>query len=164
MDWVLMAEIGSPHGLRGWVRLNSYTSPLPALTNYCQFQCDQLSDPLKVRSYGQSGRHLIASFENCNDRDAAEQLRGKQLKVHSSALPETAPGEYYWHQLIGLEVHTHAGKALGYVSHLLPTARHDVLAVKDGDNEQLIPWLPAPLNIEVNLEAHRLCLDWEAEY
>jgi 16S rRNA processing protein RimM len=79
-------------------------------------------------------------------------------------LPEPDEGEYYWRDLIGLKVETEQGIALGVVDYLLETGANDVLVVKDGDKERLIPFLQGQFVKNINLESGMMIVDWDPEF
>ena len=79
-------------------------------------------------------------FSDCNDRDAAEALKGIEIGVYRDQLPESAADEYYWRDLVGLQVITQDNRVLGIVDHLLETGANDVLVVK-GEEELLVPFI-----------------------
>ena len=106
---------------------------------------------------------MLARLDGVNDRDAAMALRGSQIVVPRSALPNIGPDEYYWAQLTGLSVETMTGELLGQVTGLLETGANDVLVVK-GDRERLIPYVPEQFVKRVDLVAGVIQVDWDPEF
>ncbi len=88
---------------------------------------------------------------------------GSEIAIARAQLPDAAPGEYYWADLVGLEVVTLEGRHLGRVDHLMETGAHDVLVVK-GEQTVLIPYVPEQVVLEVDLEAGRMQVDWDPDY
>lgn len=86
-----------------------------------------------------------------------------EIGVSRDQLPATAPGEYYWSELQGLEVITVEGESLGTVDHLLETGANDVLVVK-GERERLIPFVMDQVVTEVDLEHGLIRVDWDKEF
>ena len=109
------------------------------------------------------GKGVIARLENCSDRDQALALMGFEIGICRDQLPGTAPGEYYWTDLQGLEVVTLQGEPLGRVDHLIETGAHDVLVVT-GDRERLIPFVLQQVVISVDLEAGVIRVDWDKDF
>lgn len=86
-----------------------------------------------------------------------------EIGVRRDQLPDTAPGEYYWRDLIGLAVVTRQGEPLGKVDHLLETGANDVLVVA-GERERLIPFVPGPIVTQVDLQAGVIEVDWDKDF
>ena len=103
-------------------------------------------------------------MEGVSDRTAAEQMRGVFVGAPRSALPATRKDEYYWADLIGLEVVNQHEQSLGKVLGLIETPANDVLRVGDGENtERLLPFVAAVV-VDVDLSARRVRVDWEADW
>jgi 16S rRNA processing protein RimM len=107
--------------------------------------------------------YLLACLEGVDDRTGAEALMGLDVAVLREEMPEAEDDEFYWDDLIGLEVVNVQGEALGQVAGLLETGANDVLQVRDGDQERLIPFVDAVIQ-QVDLEAGRLVVDWGLDY
>jgi len=86
-----------------------------------------------------------------------------EIGVRRDQLPPAAPGEYYWHDLLGLDVVDLHGEALGRVDHLLETGANDVLVVQ-GERERLIPFVPGKVVMRVDLEGGVIQVDWDKEF
>lgn len=159
-----MGRIAAPYAVKGWVKVQPYTEYLESLLDYPVWRLGkggswQLYRVLDGRPHG---RFLLAQLEGVGDRDAAQRLRGMDVAVARDELPELSEGEYYWADLVGLEVVSVAGLSLGRVEGLIETGAHDVLRV-GGERERLIPFT-APIVLEVDLSARFIRVDWEAEY
>jgi 16S rRNA processing protein RimM len=83
--------------------------------------------------------------------------------VLRSQLPAPAPNEFYWADLVGLEVETLAGRRLGRVRELFETPAHDMLVVS-GERDWLIPCVLGPIVKSVDLDAGRIRVDWDPEF
>ncbi len=101
------------------------------------------------------------------DRDAAEALRGSLIGVPREALPSTGQGEYYWADLIGLEVVNTRNQILGRVLGLIETSGNAVLRVgkseDDAEQERLLPFVESVV-LDVDLSTQRLCVNWEIDW
>ena len=106
---------------------------------------------------------ITAKLEGIDDRTGAEMLRGCDVAVTREALGEAGEGEYFWVDLEGLEVVNRQGESLGRVDGLTRGGGADVLVVKGEDRERLIPFV-ADYVIQVDREAKRITVDWEAGY
>ena len=78
-------------------------------------------------------------------------------------MPTLQPGEYFWNDLIGLQVQNLEGEDFGRVDHLLETGANDVLVVK-GERERLIPFVMKQVIVEIDLEQGRIRVDWDKDY
>lgn len=159
---IVLGSIGAPWGVRGWVRLNSWTDPREALLGYrdIELQRDGHWQPARLLEARQQGKSLVGRLEGVDDRDAAITWRGADIGVPREALPEPGDGHWYWADLEGLSVRHRDGRELGRVAYLLATGEHDVLVVK-GERETLIPFVPETYVLNVDLAAGVIDVDWE---
>lgn len=164
--FVLLGKIVGLHGVRGELKLESYTEPRMQIFRYQPWRMRSISGESTLEGCrGRAQRKgIVAELPGVTDRDAAAALVGSEIWVARSALPMPAPGEYYWSDLEGLEVITVEGVSLGTVSHLLATGANDVLVVRNADRERLIPFLVGQFVTEVDLEAGRVTVDWDPEF
>jgi 16S rRNA processing protein RimM len=163
---VLLGRIVGVHGVRGELKLESYTEPRTQIFRYRPWLLRSASGDRQIEG-GRGrvhGKGLVAALPGVADRDAAAALAGTEVWVARSALPDPAPGEYYWSDLEGLEVATVEGVPLGRVSHLVATGANDVLVVRDAERERLIPFLVGRFVTQVDLAAGRLTVDWDPEF
>jgi 16S rRNA processing protein RimM len=159
-----MARVGVPFGVKGWIKVQLFTEALDSLLDHDHWQIghgEQWHD-FAIEDARVHGDGLVAKLQGIDDRDAAFLLRGREVAVNRDDLPEPETGEYYWSDLIGLKVVNRQGVELGQVSELMETGSHDVLVVR-GERERLIPFAAA-YGVEVDLDARRLTVDWEADW
>lgn len=164
-DTVVLGRVAGLHGVRGWIKVYSDTAPVEGIFGYRRWSL-ALGDETRVYDLEEGrtqGRRLIAKLGDVDDRDAATALVGARIGVSRDALPATAPGEYYWADLIGLEVETVDGKRLGTVTRLLETGANDVIVV-EGERERLIPWLHGRVIESVSLDERRIRVHWDPEF
>lgn len=159
-----MGRIVAPYGVRGWVKIQPQTETVDGLLSYPSWWLAQDADwqEYKVAEGRAHGTTLVARLEGCDDRDQAMMLRGLQVAVPRSALPPPENGEYYWCDLIGLQVENTRGEKLGQVEDVFATGANDVLVVR-GERERLIPFI-APVVIGVEFENSRVLVDWESDF
>lgn len=168
-EYIVVAKIGAPYGVRGWVKLHSFTEQVDSLLDYdpWYFKGAKAGDsawPIApVTEAKTHGKGLVAIFKGCDDRDAAALLNGQEIYIRRDQLPPTRKGEYYWSDLQGLEVLTTEGVSLGKVDHMLETGANDVLVVK-GERERLIPYVTGPIVKQVDLSAGTLQVDWDPDF
>ena len=164
-----MITVGRLHGafgVRGEVKLESFTDPLRAIGKYLPWTLrdargvERACESVRVR---EGGKGLIATIPGIEDKDAADALRGVDVLVPRSALPPPAPGEYYWVDLEGLRVVNVEGADFGTVSHLFSTGANDVLVAR-GERERMIPFVQPDVVKEVDFDAGTLVVDWDPEF
>lgn len=163
---VLLGRIVGVFGVRGWIKLESHTSPRTALFDYQPWTLRLRANerPLVVAEAREQGRGLVARIDGVDSREAAEALIGGEIWVARDALPPPAAGEYYWVDLENLRVRTVDGQDLGRVSHLFPTGANDVLVVRDGTRERLIPFIVDDVIRRVDFESGWIDVDWDPEF
>lgn len=175
-DFIVVGQVGAPHGVKGWVKIHSFTEHTDNLLDYQPWFLGQTPSIAKqpatqtagwqtveVLEVRELGKGLMAHFQGVDDRDAAAVLRGRLIAIGRDQLPEPEPGEYYWVDLPGLRVETLTGVTLGVVDHLLETGANDVLVVK-GEREHLIPYVRGPIIKTVDLEQGLIRVDWDPDY
>jgi 16S rRNA processing protein RimM len=109
------------------------------------------------------GKGIVARLDLWADRDGVGKWLGADIAVRRSQLPPTRPGEYYWTDLLGLEVVTREGVSLGRVASLMETGANDVMIVQ-GERERLIPFVMEQVILEVDLERGNIRVDWDPEF
>jgi 16S rRNA processing protein RimM len=161
---VKLGRVLSAAGLRGWLKVQSYTDPPE---NLLQHKVWELSDvqgqraAYEVAEASFDGRWIRARLAGVTDRDAADLLRGRDVEVARSALPPTSAREYYRDDLIGFRVRTREGAELGRVSHFVEAPTEAVMVVR-GEREHWIPAVPRYLR-RVDLGQAEIEVDWPVE-
>ena len=138
-----LGVVGAPFGVRGWVKLRSFTDPPDRLLQHrtVQLRVGGSWVAYKIEASGRSGGQLTAKLKGVNDRDQAGVLRGAQIGVPRAELPQRDDKDFYRADLIGCEVVNLAGRYLGKVRHFVETPAQ-VLMVVRGD--VATPGAPAP--------------------
>jgi 16S rRNA processing protein RimM len=173
-DFVGMGNISGTYGVRGWVKVFSYTVPREQILRYKHWhvaaagalEADDIEVPEQGTALEAGRRHgngIVAKLAGIEDRDAAAALIGSEIFVPRKLLPDTEPGQYYWADLAGLAVHDSRGRRLGIVDHLIETGVHDVL-VLDGGANKLIPFVPGQVILDVDLKRGVITADWDAAW
>ncbi|TGG95870.1 ribosome maturation factor RimM [Natronospirillum operosum] len=171
-ELITLGKITSVYGVRGWVKVYSYTDPMDRILDYQEWLLSRNGEQMKVVvDRGKShGKGMIAHLQGVDDRNAAEALAGYEIAVPRSELPELPEGEYYWWQLEGMQVYTLKGVDLGRVSHLISAgSANDVLVVHstradDNQSERLIPWIWDEVIQAVDPDARRITVDWDPDF
>jgi len=161
---VVMGRVAGAFGVKGWVKVQTFTQSVDALTGFDTWWLSQDGGwrEQRVEESRVHGRAVVAKLSGIEDRDAAAQPRGCEVAVPRALLPENAAGEFYWMDLIGLEVRNLQGVPLGRVGELLETAAQPVLLV-EGERERLIPFIE-PVVVSVDVAGGSLVVDWDADF
>jgi len=164
--YINVGEISGVFGVKGWVKVFSFTQPRENILSYSPWFLKKGNSiqAFKRTAGRRQGKLVVAELEGVNDRDAAAALSGWQILIKKTQLPATAKDEYYWIDLIGLSVENLEGVKLGQVDSLLETGANDVLVVKQGDTERLIPFIQPQTVRQVDLEKGLILVDWDAEF
>jgi 16S rRNA processing protein RimM len=164
-ELLVMGRIASPFGVKGWLRVNAFTAQPDNLLDYTPWYLKlpggwQAIEPLAGRHHGKG---LVVQLKDCNDRDTAAALAGTDIGVYRSQLPPVDRDEYYWSDLIGLQVITVGDRLLGVVEQLFETGANDVMVVK-GEQEHLVPFVTGQVVESVDLEKRIIRVDWDPDY
>ena len=163
---ILMGRIHGAFGVRGELKLASFSDPPDAIFRYRPWTL-RTAQGIEREINGARGRSpakgIVMQMPGVDDRDAAEALRGSEIFVPRSALPPPKPGQYYWVDLEGLRVVNTAAVDFVTVSHLFSTGANDVLVARD-ERERMIPFLEPDYIVSVDFDAGLVTVDWDAEF
>jgi len=153
--------VGAPFGVRGWVKLRSYTEPPDRLLEHrsLQLRVGGAWRAYRIEASGRSGGQLTVKLDGVRDRDEAQALRGAAVGVPRSELPPRDAKDFYRADLIGCEVVNLAGVRLGVVAHFVEQPAHALMVVR-GEQEYWVPAVPRHLR-RVDLQARRVVVDWD---
>jgi len=159
-----MGRVLAPFGVRGWVRIKTFTEAPDGLLDYSMWWLAMpggwQASVLAEAEWHANG--LVVRFAEIADRTAAEALTGREIAIPRAELPEPDQGEHYWSDLVGCEVVNLQGVLLGTVQGWLETGASHVLVVA-GERERLIPWVEDYV-VAVALPERRVTVDWGADY
>lgn len=171
--YVELGKIVGVWGVKGWVKLHSYTRNRVDIAQYKTWylsrhkkgpEKDNQAAVKNVLQCREQAKGIVALFESIDDRDQAALLSGFGIWVKESDLPDLPDGEYYWQQLIGLQVVSQS-KKIGEVNSILETGANDVLvckAVEEGQPEILIPYTDEVVQ-HIDLIEGSITVDWDPE-
>lgn len=144
----------------------SFTQPRENILRYSPWilQKNNQTKEIKVVGGQRQGSNVVAELEGVLDRETALELMGWEIFIRKEQLPKPQVGEYYWADLIGLEVVTKEGVKLGKVDHLMETGANDVLVVIDDKIERLIPFLQPQTVLKIDLSARSMVVDWDPDF
>src|SRR5580658_2272079 len=135
---LVLGRILAPHGIRGWLKVQSFADPPEALLQHRAWQLrlpDGSERSERVREVQWDGLHLRVALEGIPDRTAAEGLGSAEIAVTRDELPA---GEHYRSDLVGFEVRNLEGVSLGTLDHFIDTPANAVMVVR-GDREYWVP-------------------------
>ncbi len=167
---MVLGRIVAAHGIRGWLRVMSYTDPPDGLLEYQRWlltRADGTETPYELRDAEFDGRHVRVALAGVDDRNAAELLRGCEVAVPRSELPPAKDREYYQQDLLGFEVRNLEGAGLGVLSHFVDGAAQSLMVVvaeREVGAQEL--WIPAvPLHLKrVDLATRQVVVDWPSDW
>ncbi|MBY0580052.1 MAG: ribosome maturation factor RimM [Burkholderiales bacterium] len=159
-----MGRIAAPYGIKGWVKIQSFTEAADSLLDFPVWWLGREGEwrEAHVIEAFLHGKTIVANIDASPDRNVAERLKGLQIAVPRSSLPAAGENEYYWSDLIGLKVVNLDGVELGSVGDIIETGANDVLEVK-GESTHLIPFV-GKVVLDVDLENSVIRVDWGADY
>ncbi|MFN4360331.1 MAG: ribosome maturation factor RimM [Hylemonella sp.] len=175
-DAIEVGRILDAWGIKGWFKVLPYSASPEALFSSKRWfllpsekGAKTFTGPAKlsIKEAKDHSDSVVASAHEVADRDAAEALRGARIFVARSSFPTPDKDEYYWIDLIGLDVVNREGVALGTVSELMSTGPQTVLVVayeQEGKPaERMIPFVSAYVDA-VDLPTRRITVDWQPDY
>jgi len=165
-DFIVVGRISGLYGVRGWVKVFSHTQPRENILRYSTWYLKRNGEwqETGLEDGRQQGKGIVAKLRGCDDRDAAAALMDTTVAIKREQLPQAEADEYYWADLQGLRVNNLEGVELGTVSHLLETGANDVLVVKQGREERLIPFVQGQFVTRIDLEAGEMTVDWDPDF
>lgn len=160
---VVLGRISGLFGVKGWVKIFSYTDPREGILEYPVWQIEKAGQwlPVTVAEGQPHGKTVIARFEGVDDRDSAAAYLQAEVGVFRKDMPDAGDEHYYWSDLEGLTVEGQSGSTLGVVAYLLETGANDVLVVKGEGKEILVPFVTGDVVKDVDLAAGVIRVDWE---
>ena len=175
-----LGRLAGPWGVKGWTKVVPYSQDADVLLRASQwylrppegrfgrgFSAFDGVVSVDVAQCKPHGDGLVALIQGSSDRDVVAAIKGASVWVPRREFPPPADGEYYWVDLLGLEVVNRQGVLLGQVVDLMSTGPHAVLVLKDAvageAPERLIPFVPQYVD-DVDLIDQRILVDWQTDY
>jgi 16S rRNA processing protein RimM len=170
-DWLVLGQVGKLHGVKGWVKVRSFTEENSAILQHRQFRGEKngVFSNFEVEAHRNQPNGLVVKFKNFDDPESVIDIVGMTLSVKVKQLPALEVGEFYWHQLEGLRVLNLQGENFGIVKKMLQTGANDVVVVKPVDSsldnrERLIPWVRGDVIKSIDVEKGELIVSWLSDY
>ena len=175
-DAIEVGRVADAWGIKGWFKVLPYSADPEALFSSKHWyllptekgkKTFSGTGKLAIKEAKVHSESVVATAHEVNDRTAAEALRGARIFISRSSFPTASADEYYWVDLIGLDVVNRQEEALGTVRELLSTGAQTVLVLEytqdDKVCERMIPFVSAYVD-DVNLQERRIRVDWLADY
>ena len=163
---VLLGLINGLFGVKGWVKIYSYTRPRIKIVDYQHWYLgDDFGQPIRLEEGRPQKGGVVVKLEGIDDRDAAVELVDRKIWVASNQLVSLPNNEYYWYQLIGLNVLDTENRPLGSIKDLVETGANDVMIVRGkGNTEHLIPYIQGQVIKSIDLEQQCMVVDWDTDF
>ena len=155
-----MGRVTGSYGIQGWVRVLPYSDQRDALAGYPTWWIG--GEAVRVEDARVQGSVLVAKLTGTATREQALKLKGAEVSVARADFAAPGEGQYYYADLIGLDVVNMQGEKLGAVAVMSSNGAHDVIEL-DWERRQLLPWIPQVVK-KVDLAARRIEVDWGADW
>lgn len=168
-DTLVIGKIGAPYGVKGWTKITTYTEESTGVFDYSPWFIERGGEvqELQIDQWRTHNKGVVAKLVGVENRDEAEALKNLEISVKAEQLPELADDEFYWRDLINMQVVTDKGYDMGVVKELFETGSNDVMLVKAkhndafGQKERMIPFLMDQVIKKVDLQANVITVDWD---
>ena len=165
-QYVVMATIGKPHGLKGHNCLQTHSDQIDALLKYSQWWVrspkEQDWSPIQFEDVCLHHKKLIARLNQTHTPESATQYTGQLIGIHKDQLPSLEEDDYYHYELIGLQVIHTDGTCLGTLTHIWSNGAHDVFEVK-GSRTRIIPYIHSVIQ-SIDLTEKIIEVDWPHDF
>lgn len=166
-DIVVLGRLADPYGIRGWLRLYPFGDDPLAWGKMPVWWIGHEGGPwreVKLNGLKTHGEGVVVALDGVSDRSDAEALKGLLVGAPREVLPATDENEFYWADLLGLDVLNTANEKLGKVAGLIETGANDVLRVVADDGvERLLPFVEAVV-LAVEKEAGYIRVEWGSDW
>ena len=160
---VFVGKVSSPHGIKGWLKVISYTDPIENILSYKEWFINNEGGKKKfsIEDSRIQGKKIIVKLDGIEDRDSAEDLKNKEILVSRIDLPKLEENTFYWNDLLDLPVLDQKGKQIGKVDSLFETGSNDVLVIVNENKERfLVPFIMEEVIRKVDLVKEFISIDW----
>ena len=166
-DIVVVGKIKNAHGLKGLLKVTSFTDPPDNLAKFsdCFISKNNGSDwsASVILSASENGKSFLIEIENVTNREQALAIKSALVGVERRLLGGIDSGEYYWTDLIGCVVENRKGFQFGKIDRLIETGSNDVMEIVGNLGKSLIPFSDEYL-LSVDLDLGLIVVDWEPDW
>ncbi|MFK5891612.1 MAG: ribosome maturation factor RimM [Pseudomonadota bacterium] len=172
---IILGKLNAHHGIKGWLKVFSYTDPKQNILSYSQvmlFRDGQENCWKKVEIIDGrlQGKGVVVHIKGYDNREASAELIGSTVVVTRENLEKLPEDDYYWVDLIGSKVINQEGIVLGNIVDMLATPANDVMIVKHQEKpegiqqEYLIPYVMGQFVLAVDLSSGEIQVDWDVDF
>ncbi len=160
VERICVAQIGAPHGVRGEVKLRSFTADPGAVADYGPLETEDGTQRFAIEALRPAKDHLVARLSGVRDRDAAERLTNLRLYVARERLPPPEPDEFYHADLIGLRAESRDGAELATIVGIHDFGAGDLLELRPlgASRTVMMPFTAATVPV-VDIAGGRIVID-----
>ena len=134
-DTIVIGKIISTHGIDGWVAIESYSYPREKINTYNPYLIvDEQHLPITIKELKIMPKKIIIKLEGYNNISDSEKILGEKIYIKTSDLKTLEDGEYYWHDLEGLDMYTTKQHYLGKVDFIFNNGSNDIMAIKSNND------------------------------
>ncbi|MEP7703321.1 ribosome maturation factor RimM [Paraglaciecola sp. 25GB23A] len=169
-DTLVVGNIGAPYGVKGWVKITTFTHEQDGVFTYTPWLLGQENKEYVVDQWRTHNKGLVAKLVGVETRDDAESIKNLDISIKAQQLPQLAGDDFYWRELVGMQVVTEKGYSLGVVKELFETGANDVMLIKAnlndafGQKERMVPYLLDQVVKQVDREAKTITVDWDPAF
>jgi 16S rRNA processing protein RimM len=169
---IILGRLGAVYGIKGWLKVQAFTDYAESIFDYGTWLIGRENSwqNAHIVEWRRHNKGLIVKFADVDVREKAQLLTGMEIAVLASQLPELAEDEYYWRDLVGMQVVNTTGYNMGKVKSLMETGSNDVLVVQANNNdafgksERLIPFVESEMILKVDKNERVITVDWDADF
>jgi len=164
-DWVVVGRFCRPHGIKGFIRVLSFTEPRDNLLNFTPWYIKQRQGWQPIERFNDeiTHKHILTQVKGYVQREDVAALTNCEIAVPRDLLPTLDADEHYWHELMGMQVVHVNSEVLGEVSEIMMTGSNDVLVV-EGTERYLIPFLVDEVIKSVDKTTRVITVDWDLDF
>lgn len=164
-DWIVVGRFGRPQGLKGFIRVISFTEPQQNIANYSPWYAELNGQwqAIKIVEIEEHNKFILVRIDGYQQREDIANLTNINIAVQRTQLPDLPRGDYYWHELEGMTVVNKEGLCLGQVAEIFATGSNDVLVVS-GEKRYLIPYLLDDVIIQIDEKQRQITVDWDMDF
>jgi 16S rRNA processing protein RimM len=166
LSYLVIAKIGKPVGLKGELKLQSFSAPQDNILDYHPLYFKKNDSYQEISNFHirPRGDTFVIHVEPYNTPETASVLTNQEIYIHHNQLPALPIGEFYWHDLIGIKVYNMEKYLLGIIDSIQDTGANPVLFVKSDEKTRLVPYVFEEIVKEVNLLQQQMIVDWDADF
>ncbi|WP_343153354.1 ribosome maturation factor RimM [Buchnera aphidicola (Mindarus keteleerifoliae)] len=165
-SFLIVGRIGSPYGIKGFIKIFSYTEKKENIFKYFPwFIKPKFFEKILVICFKKIKNNFLVKFKNFSDREKIKILTNENIWINKSQLPVLKKNEYYWNQMIGISVFNLKKEKIGKIINLIDNNFYDILIIEDISRSfkptLFIPFIEDKIIKEVNIMKNYVLVDWD---